>query len=266
MRINLQVQIIGDKRVLPINYQYEFSSWIYKTFHFGNAEFANFLHSRGYFDKHRQFKLFTFSNLQFEGRNAYKVSKDRLILNANTCKMQLATILPDALKYFIDGLFAQQEFEIGDKRSSVQFKVQQVNIESLEQLSTSVKFKASSPICVAVKEKYNDKEEAQYKSPEDDSYWELVKNNLLNKWRIIKKLDLIEEDHENSDWHFELLSKKVRSRLVHLKVNTEQHTKVRGFLYDFEMTAPKHIIQTAYLCGLGEKNSQGFGCLSIMNK
>lgn len=264
MIINLQLQVIGQQNVLPINYQYEFSSWIYKTFHFGNKEFAEFLHSRGYFNEKRQFKLFAFSNLQFEGRNAYKVQKDRLILNSGVCTMQLSTILPNALKYFIDGLFAQQEFEIGDKKSRVKFRVNQVTIDPIQAFEQTVILKALSPICVAKSEIYQGKRQAQYKSPEDEGYWQLLKSNLENKWQIVKELDLIEEDTQTIDWQFKLLSKNIKSRLVHIKANTDAHTKVKGFLFDFELTAPKHYLQTASLCGVGEENSQGFGCVGVI--
>ena len=69
-----------DNDLLPINYQYELASWIYKTIHYGNAEFADWLHKHGYMNDKKQFKLFTFSNLLI---NKIKLIKDRLQIKSN---------------------------------------------------------------------------------------------------------------------------------------------------------------------------------------
>jgi len=42
--------VLGVNMFLPINYQYEFSSWVYKTIHLGNPKFAECLHSLEYND------------------------------------------------------------------------------------------------------------------------------------------------------------------------------------------------------------------------
>ncbi|MCH8568718.1 MAG: hypothetical protein LAT67_10660 [Balneolales bacterium] len=48
MRIKLTITPEGAGNILPINYQYEISAWIYRMIHDGNAEFAAWLHNKGY--------------------------------------------------------------------------------------------------------------------------------------------------------------------------------------------------------------------------
>jgi CRISPR-associated endoribonuclease Cas6 len=72
MRLQLTLSLIRENRILPINYQYEFSAWIYRMIHYGDTDFAEWLHSRGYAQGKRSFKLFTFSNLDVERFNVLK--------------------------------------------------------------------------------------------------------------------------------------------------------------------------------------------------
>lgn len=66
MKFKLSFQVSEKNNTLPINYQYEFSTWIYKTLIAGNTEFANWLHDYGYTTGNKRIKLFTFSKLLSE--------------------------------------------------------------------------------------------------------------------------------------------------------------------------------------------------------
>ncbi len=59
--------------MLPLNYQYPLSAWIYKVLARGDRGFAEFLHEQGYkMENQKTFKLFTFSNLRFPA-NTYRI-------------------------------------------------------------------------------------------------------------------------------------------------------------------------------------------------
>lgn len=60
MRIRLVLTVTEKERILPINYQYEFSAWIYKTLHYGNPEFASWLHENVYREYINKFAGFVF--------------------------------------------------------------------------------------------------------------------------------------------------------------------------------------------------------------
>ena len=89
MKFKLLFQIPGEKNIIPVNYQYEFSAWIYKTLNFGNAEFARWLHDQGYVNGNKRFKLFTFSRL-FPDK--YSVQKDRLEILSNQSVLYISLL------------------------------------------------------------------------------------------------------------------------------------------------------------------------------
>ena len=65
MRFKLNFNLIGsdDKPLIPINYQYMLSAWIYKVLNTGNPEIASWLHQQGFKADNKHFRLFTFSKL-----------------------------------------------------------------------------------------------------------------------------------------------------------------------------------------------------------
>ena len=76
MRFKLSLELTNKKQnLLPLNYQYELSAWIYKVLHYGSPDFSRWLHDHGFLNDRKQFRLFTFSNLAIPER---KVMGDRL--------------------------------------------------------------------------------------------------------------------------------------------------------------------------------------------
>jgi signal transduction histidine kinase len=75
-KINLAIDSRTFGNRLPINYQYELSAWIYKIIACGDEQYAAWLHENGFSEKHRNFKMFVFSNLYSPG---IKFEQDRLI-------------------------------------------------------------------------------------------------------------------------------------------------------------------------------------------
>ncbi|MDP1810457.1 MAG: CRISPR-associated endoribonuclease Cas6, partial [Sediminibacterium sp.] len=55
-----------------------------------------------------------------------------------------------------------------------------------------------------------------------------------------------------------------RSRLITIKANTEQQTRIRGFThFKLNVQAPKLALELAMGAGLGLYNSQGMGCVGV---
>jgi len=59
MRFQIKFRLEGKRQVLPLNYQYPLSSWIYKVLQKGDAGLSDFLHREGYrLENGKTFKLF----------------------------------------------------------------------------------------------------------------------------------------------------------------------------------------------------------------
>ena len=66
-------------------------------------------------------------------------------------------------------------------------------------------------------------------------------------------------DMEDKEFLFELIDNKVKSKLITIKANTPNESRVRGYLCSFRMKASLELMKIAYEGGVGEQCSQGFG-------
>jgi CRISPR-associated endoribonuclease Cas6 len=62
---------------------------------------------------------------------------------------------------------------------------------------------------------------------------------------------------------FRLLSAPKEKKII-IKAGTPEETKVRAYLFDFELQAPVPLLEFGYDAGFGEKNSTGFGCVEVV--
>ena len=261
-RINFQLEFPQYNK-LPFNYQYPLSSWIYRTLGNANAEYASWLHDKGYKYHNHFFKLFTFSGLNIP---KFKADGDRMLLQSDSISLEISFFADEAVRYFIQGLFVNQELALGDKISRVELKVTDVLFEPEPELDTDSVFSCLSPICVSEASMVNGKMRAKYLSPNDEGYETLFYNTLIRKYLSTKEAAVdTGQDQVNSlreQCKLQVLS-DVKHRLVTIKQGTPEETKIKGYLFDFRMKAPEELIRFAYDAGVGEKGSGGFGMVKI---
>ncbi|WMJ74752.1 CRISPR-associated endoribonuclease Cas6 [Cytophagaceae bacterium ABcell3] len=259
MRFNLVLERVGKRSFLPFNYQYEFSSWIYKVIEGADASFSAFLHGTAYQTGSKRFKLFTFSNPDLR---PYKVHKEvqRIEICGTHISMQISFLADRAAENFIKGLFLNQQFSIGDKFSSVDFIVSRIEAVAPPVFQESMRYKTISPVCVSVKgEKH-----PQYISPEHPEYEQMLLNNLVNKLKVMPvEVPELQISADDAEFKFALLS-EVRKKLITIKSFTPNQSQIRGFEFRFELIAPPLLQEVAYYAGVGEKGAIGFGCVEIV--
>lgn len=278
MRFKLTLSVDRQRCILPINYQYELSAWIYRTLHCGDPAFSKWLHERGYSAEPygKRFKLFVFSRIFIEPR--WDRRGDRLIIHSGKANFELSFYADQAIETFVIGLFANQQFSIGDKKSSAAFTVASLERLSDPDFGSRAEFQTISPICISRSRGAG--EGAEYLRPDHPQYRHYFFNHLLHKYIVANRLEtdlesVREEMTARQPLQFELLKPPQGSgkkappdfspRLITIKANTPQETRVRGFDYRFRVQAPPELIQFGYQCGFGEKNSLGFGCVRNNN-
>ncbi|MEX0721095.1 MAG: CRISPR-associated endoribonuclease Cas6 [Balneolaceae bacterium] len=259
MRIALTIAPQFGNRTLPINYQYEISAWIYKMIHHGDAGFAEWLHNKGYTKGNKQFKLFSFSNLEVE---QFKVFKDRFKIVSDKAKLYLTFHIDDAVQHFITGLFQNSSFSIGDRKSRVDFDVQSVEMLASPDFTDSMKFKALSPVCVTRPVEMNGKLGAEYLAPEHPEYERRFFENLVTRYQTVYP-EANGRYEERKDFKLKITTKP-KSRLIKVKADTPQETQIRGYMYDFECHAPAELLKFGYEAGFAEKNALGFGYVEVV--
>ena len=255
MRFQLSLKIdnhvFGNR--LPINYQYELSAWIYRIIAQGDQHYAEWLHQNGFSEKHRNFRLFVFSNIYSPG---VKPANDRLIFHSDKASFFLSLLPEKSTEAFIKGIFREQEFSLGDRISKVQFRVQQVEMVPSPDFTDGFVFKTFSPVVVSVGQE--NREHPRYIHPEEKNYGQLLIKNLIEKYRLFYHKEFEGDTH----FQFELLS-PARSKLIKIKAGTKEETRVKGFVFTFRLEADKELLKVMYEAGMGEKGSLGFGCVGV---
>lgn len=260
MRLKISFKLSGKKQVLPLNYQYPVSAWIYKVLSKADNKFAKMLHEHGYQIKNGKiFKLFTFSKLQFP-KNTWKIipGSDRMEIWSRDAYLIISFQLPEQTEKFVMGLFREQKTFIGDKISGIEMEA-----GSIEALKTkipdtnTIKIKTLTPIVLGI---YVEKEKhEQYASPLHPEYKKVFLNNLFDKYQATGKTGISIED-----WDFEVTKLYPKTSMQTIKAYTTAETKVRGYYYEFELAAPKEILEVGLNSGFGSMNSLGFGYCEVI--
>ncbi|MDP4291084.1 MAG: CRISPR-associated endoribonuclease Cas6 [Bacteroidota bacterium] len=240
-----------------MDYQYYLSAWIYKVISKGDSEFAEFLHSEGYTTGYKRFKLFNYSPLDF-GKPKLWEEKALFEIQVEQIVLKVSFHLVEAAEKFIIGLFNNQQVYVGDQFNGLDLVVKQVERLAEPVLTTTMKYKAVSPVVISLK--HEDSKYARYMAPVDNNYSDLLRQHLWNKFQSIPNGFNMPED---SNFRFEPKS-EARSKLVTIKSYTPEQSKIRGFTFDFTLTCPVEIHQLVLASGIGEKNSMGFGWCEVI--
>lgn len=244
----------GD--LLPANYQYELSSWIYKVLEKADQQYSDFLHNKGFQYEGRRFKMFTFSQLDLR---PYEIKGPYIQLCGRTISLIIRFHVDASLEHFIKGLFMEQRFGLGDKNAVTDFEVTGIETIAPPVFRTTMTYQCLSPICVS---RMRGDRTTEYLSPEAHGYGMSLVQNLVRKAAALATTTEAPEP-ELPDFHFRLLNVP-RKKGVHIRAHTAGHTQVIGYLFHFELTAPVDLHEIGYDAGFGEKNSMGFGTVIQM--
>jgi CRISPR-associated endoribonuclease Cas6 len=253
MRFTIQLSVDESLNpVLPINYQYELASWIYKTIAAGDEQYASWLHGNGFSLGSRNFKLFCFSHLNVPKR---KVTGDRLHILSPTVSFKLSFLPERSTEEFIKGVFQNQTLILGDRLSKVQLRVESIALEPARELTSWGVFHTLSPVVVAAARLDRTKE---YLTPTDCRYGAMLIGNLKQKYKTYY-------GHDHADTvtpAFELLG-QAKQKGIMIKQSDLNPIKVIGYQYTFRLSADAALLKMGYDTGFGEDNSMGFGFCDI---
>ena len=253
-KITLEVNASQFGRKLPINYQYELSAAVYRILSYADRNYAEWLHNNGFQSDHgsKNFKLFSFSHLIVPN---YGIDKEhqRLLLKCDTVTWFLSFLPQKSTRKFIEGVFKEQVFQVGDQLSKVEFAVRDIEIMPPLEYKETITFQTLSPICITQRVENGN---TQYLSPEAPSYPEALLKGLLARYEALNG-----EIYQGETFcKFDVLS-KIKPKLIKIKAGTPAQTFVRGYEFAFSLSLPESLMQIAYEGGLGEKTSLGFGMI-----
>ncbi|UJP63460.1 CRISPR-associated endoribonuclease Cas6 [Mongoliitalea daihaiensis] len=259
MRFKINLSRISRGKFIPINYQYELSSVIYKIINNSDSDFAKFLHETGYSVKGNSFKLFTFSQIKFDKSKVY-TSEQRIEHQGEFAYFFISFLVDKAAEEFVKGLFIYQKISIGDKISRVDFEV--VGIEGCTPpvFQERMNYRCISPLLI--KQKRADGGE-NYLEPEHALYKEILIQNLCNK-ALAFALTIEHKFLTESIPACELVvNGKIYKKGIRIKQHTQMASHLIGYMFEFELTAPLELHEIGFYAGFGHLGSQGFGCVEV---
>lgn len=257
MRIELTINHLPNQK-LPLNYHYILSSWIYRTLAEADAEFSEWLHQKGYEINGKKFKHFCFSMLNpvFEQGGRYKIHKKEEVfeLVKGPTNLILSFNIDEAVKNMVRQLFQDNMIQLSSGQFNLLGMVEQVKLLPSPTFMETMQYRAMTPICISAGvegEKYS-----SYLSPDDERYEEIFIKNLVDKANAY----LGEPKYQVDQVKFKARSEKFISKLWKIK-----GISIRGYLYEFDLTAPKELQEIGYNAGFGTNNSSlGMGFCEVI--
>lgn len=260
MRFRLTLSVPGHRRRLPFNYQYPFSAAIYKILESADEDYAAFLHNTGYGESGKNFKLFTFSDIQMR----YQVCGDRMEILDREASLTVCFHLPKAASSFVTGIFKSQRLIVADAVSKVCFEVKEIHLLPEPDEGFYAKECLLEPASPVVTGRKNIVGHYQFISPEDPTFEETLIYNLVEKFSALNPTDEAEKEALRASVSIKpvFYRNPPRSRLVTIKTNTQEKTQIKGFT-NFRIRAkmPRPLLELALNAGLGLYNAQGMGCV-----
>jgi CRISPR-associated endoribonuclease Cas6 len=160
-----------------------------------------------------------------------------------------------AAEAFIKGMFADQQLDIGDRFNTLHIQVTSIEAMQSPFFTSTMHYRCVSPLTIEMKQEGNKYE--TYLPPDDPRFGELLIQNLIAKCAALNLLNA-DANTDKDILKFELESDH-RSKLITIKPYTQEQTNVRGFMFDFSLTAPEYMQEMGYYAGFGMNNGMGFG-------
>ncbi len=275
MRLQLTLKPLEKNSVIPINYQYPIAAAIYKILSCSCEEYATWLHDRGYLSSDgKPMKFFVFSRLSIdeqEQRGNMLIAK-----NFSLCRLTLSSpMLNDFFNNFLIGLFQNQTFDIGNRETVARFVIK--DIEALPpcglyrpeiRQESIIKFKCLSPIVLSTMQEYQGELRQHYFRPDDPNLSEAIRKNLIHKFHTMTqsypKDDSLEFILDEQYIQRKGGASKISKLISICEGDESREVKIKSFTCPFFLKGSIELIQCAYECGIGEKNSLGFGMIEMV--
>lgn len=252
MRIKITFNRTGRQRMLPMDYQYYISAWIYKVIRNADEEFADFLHNTGYGEATKPYKLFCFDRLNFGKPKLWK-DKKLFEIRQDTLELNISFDIKEVASNFIKGLFMDQAFFLGNRFNGIDLKVVQVAVLEEPDFKETMHYRLNSPWVVSYKTEED--RYPQYLSPSDDRFLSLAEKHIKEKAKNIHGVT-------DAEIRLKILSDSKRAGF-RIKPDTKEESRVVGNLFEFELMAPIAVHKMIYGAGISEKSATGFGWVEM---
>lgn len=228
---------------MPIHYNHIVQAAIYHSI---DVKLAAFLHEKGFQDGKRAFKMFAFSLL----RGPYTIDKyNHSIKFTGEIQLTLSSPVDEFCQSLVNTLLTRGHIRLGEG----EVIVEKVFAQKLPVEKEAVSILTLSPVVLySTLLRPDGRKYTCYFQAGDPDYQKLLNSNLQNKYRAFYGTE-----PPTGEIQVKPLGRQ-RMNIVNYK-----GTVIKGYSGKLLLNGPVPLLQLAVDAGLGGKNSQGFGCVSL---
>ena len=210
-------------------------------------DFAEQLHDTGFNSDGKTLKLFAMSWPASDSRPVFGNSAALFPLPV---RLVVSSPHENLIRSLTACALGRDDIRVGNNHVSCS----RVEAEQQSPNGTSILIRTLSPITCYVSEQRNGKQYTHYLSPEEPAFQEGLRANLVRKFRA-----MFPEREVPADFRITPLG-QVRQRVS--MYDRDSKFPIKGWWGRFRLEGDEELLQTALDCGLGAKNSGGWGCIT----
>lgn len=212
--------------------------------------FATFLHEEGYEAADRRYKLFAFSWLKSPVRPTFTETH---IVFQSPVTFSIATPVNATISGVMDGALRNEIVRIGN----TPLLCSGVTIREPLAETENISVYTLSPItCYSTLYRKSGEPFTVYHHPEESDFVEQIHTNLVRKHQALFPDSSLPEGKAQIT-----PLGKIREQVALFRPDDPR--PIKGWWGRFRLQGPKELLQIALDCGLGAKNSAGFGCVEL---
>lgn len=242
--MHIRINFVSEKDIiLPIHYNHLLQGFIYSNI---DNELAEFLHNHGYIYKGRSFKLFTFSNILNRGHKVNNTFNFKKNIN-----LIISSPIEEFCKSLANSMIKNNELLLGENI----VRVEHIQIENQIISKEEIVVCTLSPIVVySTLYKPDGSKYTCYFSPGEPDFERIISENLIKKYKSFNNNDEIFEEQ---------ISIKPIGRFKQNLIIYKDFI-IKGVSGKFILKGDRRLLQIGVDTGIGSKNSQGLGCITLL--
>lgn len=232
---------------LPIQYNHIINGAILNWLR--NVESNKFIHDETFKQNAKNNKFYTFSKLQ--GKFTMDV-KNKKITYYSGVNLLISSYDDKFLSHIINSLVMKESMNILNQ----EIKIDNIETSLYSVNQEEIKAYTKSPVTVYSTFKEEGKNKTRYYSPYEKEFEEIVRKSLINKYK-----SFYGKMPKDNRFSIELLNRKQPKESVIIY----KGIVIKAWSGEFVMRGSKELLNLAYQAGIGAKNSQGFGCVELID-
>lgn len=266
MRVKIIIEPRKREFEIPINYNYPLGSALYRLFFESSPEFSRWLHDEGFVSRDgKKMKLFTFSKLFISkaevSNESIKGSGRCWFLFSSPFDFSIVTSL-------IEGIINRRKLVIANRVVGSEFRIKSIEKVAEPVFNEEMDYLMLSPTVASTMVEKDGKLVEHYYRADENGVEENLAINLKKKYEIVNKEEYrgklkiaLDKEYIKRKGGAEKISK-----LITVLEGREGETRVKGFVCPVKIKGEAKIQRIGYECGIGRKNSIGFGMLEVVNQ